>query len=29
VDYSGLEKALELRHDAITSGMRVLGVDEW
>ncbi len=29
VDYSGSEKALELRHDAIRPGMRVLVVDEW
>lgn len=29
VDYSGLGKALELRHDAISAGARVLVVDEW
>lgn len=29
VDYSGTEKSLELRHDAIKPGMRVLVVDEW
>jgi adenine phosphoribosyltransferase len=29
VDYSGTAKALELRHDAIKSGTRVLVVDEW
>lgn len=29
VDYSGLEKTLEVRHDAIKLGMRVLVIDEW
>jgi adenine phosphoribosyltransferase len=29
VDYSGTEKALELRHDALKFGTRVLVVDEW
>lgn len=29
VDYSRTEKVLELRHDAIKPGMRVLVADEW
>jgi adenine phosphoribosyltransferase len=29
VDYTGEEKALEIRHDAIEEGIRVLVVDEW
>jgi adenine phosphoribosyltransferase len=29
VDYSGTQKALELRHDAVLPGQRVLVVDEW
>jgi len=29
VDYSGEQKSLELRHDAIKPGTRVLVVDEW
>ena len=29
VDYSGTHKALEVRRDAITAGMRLLLVDEW
>lgn len=29
VDYSGAQKSLEMRQDAIVAGMRVLVVDEW
>jgi adenine phosphoribosyltransferase len=29
VDYSGLSKTLEVRHDALKPGMRVLVADEW